>query len=120
VADGRVEQAFSFALNPQWTETFSGQPEIWRYLRDCVDRFGIAPNLRLGHAVLDAAWDDDALVWRITTARGRHEARALVLATGPLSAPSTPDIPGLSSFAGKVFHSARWDHGHDLAGRRVD
>lgn len=111
--------SFSFALNPQWSETFSGQPEIWRYLRDCVDRFGIAPNLRLGHAVQDAAWDADALVWRITTSRGRHEARVLVLATGPLSAPSTPDIPGLSSFAGTVFHSARWDHSHDLAGRQV-
>ena len=50
---------------------------------------------------------------------GEHVARVLVVATGPLSEPSIPDIPGLDTFAGTVFHSARWDHGHDLAGRRV-
>ncbi len=111
--------SFSFARNPQWTDTFSGQPEIWAYLRDCVTRFGIGPQLRLGHGVTDATWDPAAQVWRITTTKGTHEARVLIVATGPLSAPSIPDLPGLSSFTGTVFHSGRWNHEHDLTGRRV-
>jgi cation diffusion facilitator CzcD-associated flavoprotein CzcO len=111
--------SFSFASNPDWSDTFSGQAEIWAYLRRCVDRFGIRPHLRLGHSVAEAAWDDGAGHWRLETSGGSFTARVLVGATGPLSAPSTPDIPGLESFEGTVFHSARWNHEHDLTGRRV-
>jgi cation diffusion facilitator CzcD-associated flavoprotein CzcO len=111
--------SFSFALNPDWSYTFSGQPEIWDYLRRCVDRFGIRPHLRLSHTVLEAAWDEPAQRWRIETSRGVFTARALISATGPLSEPSIPDIAGLDSFQGSVFHSARWRGEHDLTGRRV-
>jgi cation diffusion facilitator CzcD-associated flavoprotein CzcO len=111
--------SFSFARNPDWSDTFSGQAEIWAYLRACVDRFGVAPHLRLGHAVIRAAWDDEARLWRIDTSRGRYTARVLVAGNGPLSDPALPDLPGLDTFAGTTFHSARWRHDHDLAGRRV-
>jgi cation diffusion facilitator CzcD-associated flavoprotein CzcO len=111
--------SFSFALNPDWSDTFSGQPEIWDYLRRCVDRFGIGPHLRLGHAVHAAAWDEAAQRWRIETSHGEYTARVLISATGPLSEPSIPDIRGLDSFQGTVFHSARWQSEHDLSGRRV-
>jgi cation diffusion facilitator CzcD-associated flavoprotein CzcO len=111
--------SFSFARNPDWSDTFSGQPEIWQYLRDCVARFGIAPHVRFNHAVEEMAWDDTEARWQITTSQGRYTAKALVLATGPLSDPSTPDIPGLESFTGTTFHSSRWRHDHDLTGRRV-
>jgi cation diffusion facilitator CzcD-associated flavoprotein CzcO len=111
--------SFSFALNPSWSDTFSGQAEIWDYLRKCADRFGIRPHLRLACGVQSASWDESISRWRLTTTAGEHVARVLVVATGPLSEPSIPDIPGLDTFAGTVFHSARWDHGHDLAGRRV-
>jgi cation diffusion facilitator CzcD-associated flavoprotein CzcO len=111
--------SYSFALNPQWTDTFSGQAEIWAYLRDCVRRFGLEPHLRLGHTVTDATWDQAAGHWRLTTTRGVYTARVLVGAAGPLSEPSTPDIPGLETFSGTVFHSARWPHDHDLTGRNV-
>ena len=110
---------FSFALNPGWTETFSGHREIWEYLEGCVDRFGLRPHLRLGHEMQEAAWDDDAQRWTVTTNRGTYQARVVIAATGPLSQPSIPDIPGLKSFTGKVFHSAQWDHDHDLHGRDV-
>jgi cation diffusion facilitator CzcD-associated flavoprotein CzcO len=111
--------SFSFAPNPEWRRVFSPQPHIWAYLRRCVRQFGIAPHLRAGHEVREAAWDEGAWCWRITTGRGRFVADALVLGAGPLSEPAFPAIPGLNRFAGTIFHSARWDHGHDLTGERV-
>jgi cation diffusion facilitator CzcD-associated flavoprotein CzcO len=111
--------SFSFAPNPDWTSTFSSQPEIWAYLRACAERYGVMGHVRFGHEVRDAAWDDDAQRWRIETSRGSLTAQALVLGTGPLSEPVIPDLPGLDSFEGTTFHSATWDHEHDLGGARV-
>jgi cation diffusion facilitator CzcD-associated flavoprotein CzcO len=111
--------SFSFARNPSWTDTFSGQAEIWQYLRDCVTRYGLAPRLRLDHTVHQAAWDGGARRWQLTTSQGQYRARVLISATGPLSAPSIPDIAGLDDFDGAVFHSARWRHDVDLTGRHV-
>jgi cation diffusion facilitator CzcD-associated flavoprotein CzcO len=111
--------SFSFAPNPNWSDTFSGQREIWEYLRACADGFGIRPRLRLRHEVLGAEWDERERRWIVATAGGEYRARVLISAAGPLSDPSIPDIPGLADFRGTVFHSARWRHDHDLAGRRV-
>ncbi|MCA1218954.1 flavin-containing monooxygenase [Streptomyces sp. 8L] len=112
--------SFSFAPNPDWPRAFSGQPYIRAYLEDVVDTFGLAPHLRLGHEVTSARWDEDELRWVVETAPGAtFTADVVVSAGGPLSDPRTPDIPGLSSFPGRVFHSARWDHGYDLRGKRV-
>src|SRR6266545_1671598 len=111
--------SFSFAPNPGWSRSFSGQPEIWAYLRECARRFGVLPRLRLGHEVREAAWDDARQRWRIETSRGTWTADVLVAATGPLSEPSIPALPGLGDFAGTAFHSARWNHDHDLTGRQV-
>jgi cation diffusion facilitator CzcD-associated flavoprotein CzcO len=111
--------SYSFALNPNWTRTYSRQQEIWDYLRDCAERFGIVPHIRFGHDVQGADWDDDAQRWRIETSRGPVTAQVLVAANGPLTEPSEPDIPGLQGFEGTVFHSARWNHEHDLRGERV-
>jgi cation diffusion facilitator CzcD-associated flavoprotein CzcO len=111
--------SFSFAPNPEWTSTFSPQPEIWEYLRGCAQRYGVMAHIRFGHELLDASWDEDVQRWRLRTSRGHLTAQALVLGTGPLSAPSIPDLPGLERFQGTTFHSARWDHDHDLDGERV-
>ncbi|MEV4759748.1 NAD(P)/FAD-dependent oxidoreductase [Micromonospora sp. NPDC049559] len=111
--------SLSFAPNPDWSHRFSGQPEIWAYLRDCVSRYGLAPYLRLGHEVTGATWDGDSGTWLVDTSRGGYRAQVLVLATGPFSAPAVPRLPGLDRFAGEVFHSARWNHGYDLRDRRV-
>jgi cation diffusion facilitator CzcD-associated flavoprotein CzcO/NAD(P)-dependent dehydrogenase (short-subunit alcohol dehydrogenase family)/pimeloyl-ACP methyl ester carboxylesterase len=111
--------SYSFAPNPDWSDTFSGQADIWAYLRRCAEDAGLAAHLRLSCRVEGARWDEAEQRWRITTAAGEHVARVLIVATGPLSEPSVPAIPGLESFAGTVFHSARWRHDHDLTGRRV-
>jgi cation diffusion facilitator CzcD-associated flavoprotein CzcO len=111
--------SFSFAPNPEWSQTYSPQPEIGAYLRACADRFGVRPHIRLNTTVELAEWDDEARRWQIDTDRGRVTARVLVSGTGPLAEPKIPDIPGLHRFEGKTFHSARWDHDHDVTGERV-
>jgi cation diffusion facilitator CzcD-associated flavoprotein CzcO len=111
--------SFSFAPNPEWTWTFSPQPEIQGYLRDVAARRGVLPHVRLGCEVLGAAWDATASRWSIETSRGPLTARVLIAAAGPLSEPSIPAIPGLERFRGTVFHSATWDHDHELEGERV-
>jgi cation diffusion facilitator CzcD-associated flavoprotein CzcO len=111
--------SFSFALNPGWSHSFSRQPEIWRYLEQAADRFGVREHIRFGTAVTAARWDPGAACWRLRTTRGDLTATVLISAAGPLSEPSIPDLPGLDSFPGEVFHSARWNHGYDLAGKRV-
>ncbi len=111
--------SFSFAPNPNWSRTYSRQPEIRDYLRDCSEKLGLRPHIRFRCEVLAAAWDDEAGIWRLETSDGDLTAQMLVAGAGPLSEPALPDIPGLDSFEGNVFHSARWDHDHDLAGERV-
>jgi cation diffusion facilitator CzcD-associated flavoprotein CzcO len=111
--------SYSFAPNPHWTRSFSPQEEIWDYLRDCAGRFGILPCLRLGHNVRQTVWDEGRQHWRVETSRGTWTADIVIAATGPLSEPKIPDLPGLDSFQGTAFHSARWDHDRDLRGRQV-
>ncbi|MFN2465200.1 MAG: flavin-containing monooxygenase [Candidatus Dormibacteria bacterium] len=111
--------SFSFAPNPNWSRSFSRQPEIWEYLRDCARRFGIVPHIRFNHAVSMTSWDEAGQRWKIETAGGKFTARVLVSGMGGLSEPSIPPIAGLDTFKGTYFHSATWDHGHDLTDRRV-
>ncbi len=111
--------SYSFAPNPGWTRTFSRQPEIWAYLRDCADRFGVRPNIRLGCEVDSARWDEGAGRWTLKTTAGDVNARVLVAAVGLLTEPKVPQLSGIENFEGAVFHSARWNHDFALEGRRV-
>ncbi|WP_405555048.1 flavin-containing monooxygenase [Streptomyces sp. NBC_01171] len=111
--------SFSFAPNPDWPRTFSGQEHIRAYLERVADDFGLRPHLRFDSEVKRMTWDEDELRWHIETASGSLTADVVVSATGPLSDPKIPEIPGLDSFPGRVFHSARWDHDFDLRGKRV-
>ncbi|MCZ4098675.1 NAD(P)/FAD-dependent oxidoreductase [Streptomyces sp. So13.3] len=111
--------SFSFAPNPDWTSTYSPQPEIQEYLRHCLDRFGLRPHLRTGIEVEEARWDEDDRLWHVTTNTGPWTAQVLVSAVGPLTEPKLPDVPGIDRFQGTIMHSARWDHDHDLTGERV-
>jgi cation diffusion facilitator CzcD-associated flavoprotein CzcO len=111
--------SFSFAPNPDWSRSFSPQDEIQEYLRRTATEFGVRPHIRFRHEVLGAAWDETNQRWRVRTTAGDFAAAVLVSATGALSDPAIPPLPGLDRFQGTVFHSARWDHDHDLAGKRV-
>jgi cation diffusion facilitator CzcD-associated flavoprotein CzcO len=111
--------SFSFAPNPDWPRTFSGQEHIRAYLEHVTDTFGLRPHIRLNSEVRMMRWDGTQLRWNIETSSGNLSADVVVSATGPLSDPKVPDIRGLDSFPGKVFHSARWDHDYDLRGKRV-
>ena len=111
--------SFSFALNPDWSRSFSPQPEIQAYLRRVAEDAGVLDRFRFGTTVQDARWDADAKHWRVTTTAGAVTADVLVAASGGLSEPKMPDIEGLDGFAGEVFHTARWNHDVDLTGKRV-
>jgi cation diffusion facilitator CzcD-associated flavoprotein CzcO len=111
--------SFSFAPNPAWSRSFSPQPEIQAYLQRCAREYGILPHVRFHHEVREAAWDEGARRWRIQTSSGPLTAQVLVMATGALSDPVIPDLPGLDGFQSRAFHSAQWDHAYDLRGKRV-
>ncbi len=112
--------SYSFEPNPRWSRAYGGQAEILAYLEHCADTYGLRSHLRFGETVVDARWDETTSSWHVTTGSDEKlEARALLLGNGALHIPSLPDIPGLASFEGTQFHSARWNHDYDLAGKRV-
>ena len=112
--------SFSYEPNPNWSRRFAPRDEILAYLEGCVDRHGLREHLRLGTEVAAAELDEERAVWRLRLGGGEEaEAEVLVTATGQLSRPAWPDIPGLDRFGGEVFHSARWNHDFDMRGRRV-
>jgi cation diffusion facilitator CzcD-associated flavoprotein CzcO len=111
--------SFSFAPNPDWSRTFSPQPEIWEYLRGVAREHDVEGHIRYSHEVTAARWDAEGELWRLQTTGGELSAETLVAGPGPLSDPKLPEIDGIDSFTGTVFHSARWQHGHALDGERV-
>lgn len=111
--------SFSFALNPDWSRMYSPQGEIWAYLQKCATDYNLLPYIRFGHEVSNVIWDNVKNCWLINTSEGNYSANVLVAGVGALCEPSIPQLQGIESFQGKVFHSARWDHNHDLTGRNV-
>lgn len=113
--------SYSFAPNPEWSRTFAPQPEILAYLERCADRFGVRPHLRFGQEVVAATFDEREGLWEVAVASGeRLRPRVLISASGhALSRPVYPDVPGRDRFAGRSFHSARWDASFPLEGKRV-
>ncbi len=111
--------SFSFAPNPDWSRAYPLRDEIQAYLRRCAERFGVLPHVHLGRELLGATWIAAEQRWELETSDGPLAARVLVAAPGLLSEPWTPTVPGLDDFRGNSFHTARWDHGDDLAGKRV-
>jgi cation diffusion facilitator CzcD-associated flavoprotein CzcO len=111
--------SYSFELNPGWSRSFSPQPEIQEYLRRTAGKYGVLDKHRFDTEVTRAAWNEQAAHWSVQTTRGRFTADVLVSAVGALCEPQLPDIAGLSTFSGEIFHSSRWDHRADLTGKRV-
>ncbi|MCT2581964.1 flavin-containing monooxygenase [Actinophytocola gossypii] len=111
--------SYSYAQRSDWQSTYGKQPELYAYLNDCADRFGVRPHIRFHHELLSARWDETVRRWHLETSQGDYTAQVLVTGSGYLSDPVIPDIPGLADFGGTVFHSSRWDHDFDLSGKRV-
>jgi cation diffusion facilitator CzcD-associated flavoprotein CzcO len=112
--------SFSFEQKADWSRAYAPQSEIREYFEHCVAKYRIAPHIRFSTAVSDARLDEAAGLWILTLADGEQLAcRFLVSGLGQLNRPYTPDFPGHERFAGESFHSARWDHGVELAGKRV-
>jgi cation diffusion facilitator CzcD-associated flavoprotein CzcO len=105
--------------NPNWSRAFAPQPEIWDYMRGVATRHDLDRHLRCGHELESARWDPVRRLWELETTGGALTAEVLVSAAGALADPAIPQLPGLECFGGRMFHSARWDHGHDLRGRHV-
>src|SRR5688572_17654247 len=105
----------------QWREHFAEQPETERYLNHVVDKFDLRRHMRFGVAVTSATFDEPSGTWTVVGSDGsEHRARFLVAATGVLSVPYFPDVPGRDDFAGEQHHTGRWPSTPvELAGKRV-
>ncbi|MEP9382774.1 NAD(P)/FAD-dependent oxidoreductase [Nocardioides sp. KR10-350] len=115
--------SYSFAPNPEWSMSFSPQPEIWAYIQRVARESGTLDRFVFDTEVTSAAWDDRVQRWLVRTAgpngQATYAARTLIAGPGALSEPKLPDIEGIEGFQGEIFHSARWNHDVDLAGKRV-
>ena len=112
--------SFSFEPNPGWSRAFSPQAEIQDYFRHCVEKYDLEPQIRYGSEVARADYDEAQGEWELAMTTGETlRCRFLVSGLGQLNVPHTPEFPGADTFAGVSFHSARWDHSVDLAGKRV-
>jgi cation diffusion facilitator CzcD-associated flavoprotein CzcO len=111
--------SFSFAPNPNWSRLYSPQSEIRQYLHNCAEQYGLKPHIRFHSPLQEAAWDETRQCWHIRLPQETITAQVLILGQGSLSDPQLPDLPGLSNFAGTLFHSSRWNHSYDLRGKRV-
>ncbi|MDV7241670.1 MULTISPECIES: NAD(P)/FAD-dependent oxidoreductase [Rhodococcus] len=111
--------SYSFAPNPDWSRIYGTQPEILAYVDGVARDNGLDECTRFDTEVTEAHWDEARSVWTVATADETFTARFLVAAAGPWNEPKIPNLPGLADFTGTVFHSAQWNHDHDLTGRSV-
>ena len=120
-----LEYSFGFSEELQqeweWSEVFPGQEELERYFNHVADRFDLRRDIRLNTRVTAAIFDDATSTWSVETEPGEHiTSRFCVMATGPLSVPSVPDVPGREAFQGPVIQTSRWPQGGlELAGKRI-
>ena len=112
--------AFSFEQKPDWSRAFAESGEIQEYLLGLVEKWKLRSHLRLNTEIVDARFDEAGAKWTLTTDDDSCvTARVVISGVGGLVDPSLPDIKGIESFGGEVFHTARWSHEHDLTGRNV-
>ncbi|WP_067865237.1 flavin-containing monooxygenase [Nocardia shimofusensis] len=111
--------SYSFALNPNWSRSFSRQGEIQSYIRSVAEKYDVLDKHLFDCDVTGARWNADTARWEITSNRGDFTADTVVSAVGALCEPNLPDIKGINSFEGEIFHSARWNHDAVLDGKRV-
>ena len=112
--------SYSFEQNPNWSRAYSGYSEIQHYIRHCAEKYGVMPHLRFGVEVTGAQYDEVTGIWTIKKETGESlTAKSVISAVGGLVNPRWPNFKGMDSFKGDIFHTARWNHDVDLAGKRV-
>jgi cation diffusion facilitator CzcD-associated flavoprotein CzcO len=112
--------SFAQALNPDWNNLFSSQPEILAYMKEVVKENGLQEHIRFHTDVVEASFQKGSGGWILTVRAGNQvTVSVLILGTGPLNRPYLPEFPDLAAYQGKVFHSSQWDTSYDLQGKRV-
>ncbi len=116
--------SYSFRVKSDWDHYFARGPAIIDYIRTCYREMQIEGHMRFQEEVVSAIWDKQTAHWNIVVRRADGseytlEANAIISGTGLLNRPSVPDFPGMERFKGPMFHSSRWDHSVDLAGKNV-
>ncbi|WP_020672085.1 flavin-containing monooxygenase [Amycolatopsis nigrescens] len=112
--------SFSYEQNPDWSRSFSPQPEIFDYLKGVADKYRLRERIRFGVEVTGAHWDESARNWTVTTSSGdEFVGQFVVSGVGGLHIPQIPKLPGIEKFQGQTWHSAQWNHEYDLTGKRV-
>ena len=112
--------SFSFAGKADWSQRYAPWQEIQQYILDTTDAYGLRRYIRPNCMVSGARFDKSTALWTLNTAAGDViRARHVVLASGPLHVPAIPQFKGMETFKGALFHSAQWDHGVDLKGKKV-
>ncbi len=120
-----IEYSYSFSRELEqeweWTEVMPAQEEVERYLNHVADRFDLRRDIELETRVTSATFDEHANLWTVETDKGgRYRATYCIMATGCLSMPLKPDVPGMDSFAGLSLQTSLWPkEGVDLGGLRV-
>ncbi|MFG2442940.1 flavin-containing monooxygenase [Nocardia fluminea] len=111
---------FSFEQRTDWSRVYAPGRELKAYAESCVDKYELRPRIRFGTTVVGADFDERAGHWVLHTTDGDDLTASFVIsATGVLTRPKLPDIPGIEGFAGATMHTSRWDHRQDLRGKRV-
>jgi cation diffusion facilitator CzcD-associated flavoprotein CzcO len=112
--------SYWFEPNPNWSRLFAPGAELKRYADGVADKYDLRKHMRFNTIVQGARWDEETQTWHVTVAGGETlSSRYLITATGFLSQPHTPEIPGITEFAGRIIHTTAWDDDYDFDGRRI-
>lgn len=112
--------SFKKVPNPNWSEAFSAQPEIWNYMKQVADKHQLQQHIIYQAEIVSAVFNEENARWQLTDRSGRtFDVKMVIAAIGPLNRPYFPEFPGMDTFQGKVFHSSQWDSTCDLNGKKV-
>lgn len=112
--------SYSFEPNPNWSRLFTPGPEIKQYAADVADKYDVRRYMRFNTTVDSARWDAESRCWHVALRGGESlTTRFLITATGFLSQPHMPEIPGIETFEGKIIHTTAWEDGYDPVGQRL-
>ncbi len=118
-----ITYSFSFEQNPNWSRVFAPGDEIQKYALHCVEKYELRQHLLLSTHLTKAVFDDSTHLWMMYTAASpltpSYSCRFLISATGILTQPKLPDIPGLQDFKGEIIHTGKWDPSFSAVNKRV-